>query len=235
MLGSRTNGFQPHGQVDEDVLGWERQYAEMYDSGIRVFSPIFFSTYIPGLAWGEPQTPAIPAQLQRQMDGQVMLAQKHHLIFAPCLFFLAKYMAMENMDFSRRICEELASVTPRCRESCSTSSMTVRRRLRSRLSRNGQSAAWKAFGWAANTSCWRKRMAWPCSVTAAKRFPCPPTATTLPGHPALYRARDMRAAGKSFHLSEFGVNSPGAKPSDVDSTPTRIKHSGSPPETIAFI
>jgi hypothetical protein len=107
LIGTRTNGFQPHGQVDEDVLSIDRQYAEMHEYGMKVFSPVFFDLYIPGLAWGEPGTPTVPLQLQRQMDAQVQLAQKHHLIIAPDVFFMAKYMAMERPEFSRRICEEL--------------------------------------------------------------------------------------------------------------------------------
>ena len=107
LVGNRTNGFQPHGQVDEDVLGLDRQYAQMHEHGMKVVSPIFFSVYIPGLAWGKPETPAIPPQLQRLMDAQVQLAQRHHLIFAPCIFFIAKHMAMKQPEFSRRITEEL--------------------------------------------------------------------------------------------------------------------------------
>ena len=107
LVGNRTNGFQPHGQVDEDVLGLDRQYAQMHEHGMKVVSPIFFSVYIPGLAWGKPETPAIPPQLQRLMDAQVQLAQRHHLIFAPCIFFIAKHMAMKQPEFTRRITEEL--------------------------------------------------------------------------------------------------------------------------------
>jgi hypothetical protein len=202
----------------------------MYDYGIRVFSPIFFSTFIPGLAWGEPENPAIPAQLQRQLDAQVLLAQKHHLIFAPCIFFLAKYMAMERMDFSRRICEELgkryASVpgimfyifddgsaeTPlksfqewskRCVEGFESSG-----RHYIVLAETG-GVAMERYG--------------------SEALSMPANGNYSPGHPALYRAMDMRAAGKSFHLSEFGVNSPGAKPTDIDlHTYPGMNVSGSP-------
>jgi hypothetical protein len=49
------------------------------------------------------------------------------------------------------------------------------------------------------------------------------------GHPARYRAMDMRAGGKSFHLEEFGVFAPGAKPSDIDlHTYPGLNVSGSP-------
>ena len=56
-----------------------------------------------------------------------------------------------------------------------------------------------------------------------------------PGQPARYRALDMRAAGKSFHLSEFGVNSQGARPSDIDlhTYPGRVI-SGSPTGDYSF-
>jgi len=217
LLGSRTNGFQPHGQVDEDVLGWERQYAEMHDYGIRVFSPVFFSVYIPGLAWGEPQTPAIPAQLQRQMDAQVLLAQKHHLIFAPCIFFIAKYMAMENMGFSRRICEELgkryASVPGIMFYIFDDGSQETPLKVFQEWSKHcveGFASSGRHYIVLAETG-----------GVAMERYgsealSMPANGNYSPGHPELYRAMDMRAAGKSFHLSEFGVNSPGANPSDID-------------------
>ncbi len=217
LIGSRTNGIEPKGQVDEDVLSWERQYSEMSDYGIRVFSPVYFSIYISGLAWGSPQTPLIPAQLQRQMDAQVLLAQKHHLIIAPCVFFFAKNAAMQRMELSRRLCEELgkryASVpgmmfyifddgTPKTplehfqkwSQSCLEGFWSSGRKYVVLAETEG--LAMERYG--------------------SQALTMPANGNYSPGHPALYRAMDMRAAGKSFHLSEFGVNSPGAKPSDID-------------------
>ena len=42
------------------------------------------------------------------------------------------------------------------------------------------------------------------------------TATTSPDSLPFSALKTCAPAGKSFHLSEFGVNSPGAKPSDID-------------------
>lgn len=217
LVGNRTNGFQPHGQVDEDVLGMDRQYAEMHDYGMKVFSPIFFSIYIPGLAWGGPQTPAIPAQLQRLMDAQAQLAQKHHLIFAPDVFFFSKYWAMEQPEFSRRICAELGKRYA-----------SVPGIMFYIFDDGGANTPVQTFhDWARKcvegfSSSGRNYLVFAeTDGVAMERYGSEPLAMPAngnysPGHPALYRHRDMRAAGKSFHLSEFGVNSPGARPSDID-------------------
>jgi hypothetical protein len=230
VIGSRTNGFQPHGQVDEDVLGMDRQYAEMRDYGMKVFSPIFFSIYIPGLAWGEPETPAVPAQLQRLMDAQVQLAQKHHLIFAPDIFFFAKYMAMEQPEFTRRICEEIgkryASVPGMMfyifdDGGANTPLQTFHDWARKCV--EGFSSSGRNYLVFAETDgiAMERYGSEPLSMPAEGNY--------SPGHPATYRARDMRAAGKSYHLSEFGVNSPGARPGDIDlHTYPGMNVSGSP-------
>jgi len=217
LIGSRTNGIEPHGQVDEDVLGWERQYSEMADYGIRVFSPVYFSIYISGLAWGEPQTPVIPAQLQRQLDAQVLLAQKHHLIIAPCVFFFAKYAAMQRMELSRRICEELgkryASVPGimfYIFDDGSPQTPLQHFQEWSKLCVDGFWSSGRKYVVLAETEGLSMER------YGSQALAMPANGNYSPGHPALYRAMDMRAAGKSFHLSEFGVNSPGAKPSDID-------------------
>jgi hypothetical protein len=230
LVGSRTNGFQLHGQVDEDVLGMDRQYAEMYEYGIKVFSPVFFSLYIPGLAWGKPGTPAVPAQLQRLMDAQAQLAQKHHLIFAPCIFFIAKHMAMERPEFSRRICEELgkryASVPGIMfyifdDGDANTPLQTFQdwaRKCVEGFSRSGRN--YIVFAETGGIAMERY---------GSESLSMPANGNYAPGHPALYRSMDMRAAGKSFHLSEFGVNSPGAEPRDIDlHTYPGLNVSGSP-------
>jgi hypothetical protein len=230
LIGNRTNGFQPHGQVDEDVLGWERQFAEMRDHGTQVLSPVFFSMYMPGLAWGKPETPAVPLQLQRLLDAQVQLAQKHHLIIAPCIFFIAKRMAMEKPEFSQRICEELgkryASVpgimfyiyddgdanTP-----LQTFRDWTRRCVDGFASSGRKYIVLGETGGIAMERYGSEALAFPANGNYA------------PGHPARYRSMDMRAAGKSFQLSEFGVNSQGARPSDIDlHTYPGLNVSGSP-------
>jgi hypothetical protein len=230
LIGNRTNGFQPHGQVDEDVLGWEQQFAQMRDFGTRVFSPVFFSIYIPGLAWGQPQTPAIPFQLQRLMDAQVQLAQKHHLIIAPCIFFIAKRMAMENPVFSRRICEELG------RRYASVPGImfyiyddgdpnTPLEAFRDWTTEcvNGFASSGRKYMIFAETG----GVAMQRYGSEALSFPA--NGNYAPGHPARYRSMDMRVSGKSFHLSEFGVNSQGARPSDIDlHTYPGLNVSGSP-------
>lgn len=230
LLGSRTNGIQPQGQVNEDVLGWERQYSEMYDYGIRVLSPIFFSVYIPGLAWGKPGNPIIPVQLQRQMDAQVLLAQMHHLIFAPCLFFVAKYMAMENMDLSQRICAELgnryASVPGIMfyifDDGTANTPMKTFQEWSKRCVEGLDSSGRHYVVMAETGGLAMERY-------GSQALTMPANGNYSPAHPARYRAMDMRAAGKSFHLSEFGVSSTGAKPSDIDlHTYPGLNVSGSP-------
>jgi len=229
LIGSRTNGFQPHGQVDEDVLGMDRQYAEMHEYGMKVLSPVFFSLYIPGLAWGEPGTPTVPTQLQRLMDAQAQLAQKHHLIFAPCIFFIAKHMAMERPEFSRRICEELgkryASVPGIMFYIFDDGGNTPLQTFHdwARKCVEGFSSSGRNYIVFAETG------GIALERYGSEALSMPANGNYSPGHPALYRAMDMRAAGKSFHLSEFVVNSPGAQPSDIDlHTPPGLNVSGSP-------
>jgi hypothetical protein len=230
LIGSRTNGLQPHGQVDEDVLGMDRQYAEMRDYGIKVFSPVFFSIYIPGLAWGKPETPAVPAQLQRLMDAQAQLAQKHHLIFAPCIFFIAKHMAMERLEFSRRICAELGKryasapgIMFYIFDDGAANTPLETFQDWSRKCVAGFSSSGRDYMVFAETGGFAMQR------YGSQALSMPANGNYSPGHPALYRAMDMRAAGKSFHLSEFGVNSPGARPSDIDlHTYPGLNVSGSP-------
>src|SRR5262249_51359382 len=107
LVGTRTNGLHLHGQVDEGVLDWRREFAAMRDAGMRVVSPVFFSEFVPGLAWGKSTTPVIPEPVLRIMDAQVQLAQEYGLTYAPCIFFLAKYLAIEESDLTRKICEEI--------------------------------------------------------------------------------------------------------------------------------
>ena len=217
LIGSRTNGIEPKGQVDEDALGWERQYSEMYDNGIRVFSSVYFSIYISGLAWGEPQTPIIPVPLQRQMDAQVFLAQKHHLIFAPDVFFFAKNAAMQRMELSRRLCEELgkryASVPGMMFYIYDDGTPKTPLQQYKDWSKNCAEGFWssgrKYIVLAETEGVGMERY-------GSQAMTMPANGNYQPGQPAIFRTEDMRAAGKSFHLSEFGVNSPGAKPSDID-------------------
>jgi len=217
LIGNRTMGFQPHGQVDEDVLSIDRQYAQMHEYGMKVFSPVFFSFYIPGLAWGDPQTPAVPPQLQRQIDAQAQLAQKHHLIFAPCLFFIAKRMAMAHPEFSRRICEEMgkryANVPGMIFYIFDDGTLTTPLKDFEDWTRQcteGFAASGRKYVVMAETGGMRQER------YGSQALTMPANGNYHPGRPAFYRGMDMRMAGKSFHLSEFGVNSPGAQPSDID-------------------
>lgn len=219
LVGTRYNGIEPHGQVDENALGWDRQFAQMYDNGIRVVSPVFFSSYIPGLAWGQPQTPPIPKQLLRLIDAQVQLAQIHHLIYAPCLFFLAKYLAMAQPELSRRICEELgkryASVPGIMFYIFDDGSADTPLQSFRKWSRNdaeGFDSAGRQYvvmAETAGTAMWRYG-------SDAMTFPSDGTYSLSGRRPTFFRLMDMRAAGKSFQLSEFGVDSPGAKPNQID-------------------
>jgi hypothetical protein len=217
LIGSRTNGIEPKGQVDEDVLGWERQYSQMYDNGIRVFSSVYFSIYISGLAWGQPQNPIIPVPLQRQMDAQVFLAQKHHLIFAPDIFFFAKNAAMQRMELSRRLCAEVgkryASVPGMMFYIFDDGTPKTPLQQYQDWSKNCLDAFWSSgrkyivLGETEGVGMERY---------GSQALAMPANGNYHPGQPAIFRTLDMRAAGKSFHLSEFGVNSPGAKPGDID-------------------
>ncbi len=231
LVGTRTNGFQPHGQVDEDVLGLDRQLAEMREYGMRTLSPVFFDFYLSGLAWGEPGTPAIPLQLLRQIDAQVQLAQKHHLIIAPDVFFMTKSMALERAAFSRRICEELgkryASVPGimfYIFDDGYRDTPVQRFRDWSRNCLEGFASSGRhylVFAQSYGLAMQRYGLA---------ELSMPVTETyNEHGNPAHYRAIDMRASGKSFHVEEFGVFDSGAKPSDIDlHTYPGLNVSGSP-------
>lgn len=164
------------------------------------------------------------------MDAQAQLAQKHHLIFAPDVFFFSKYWAMEQPEFSRRICAELG------KRYASVPGMMFYI-----FDDGGANAPVQtAHDWARKcvegfSSSGRNYLVFAeTDGMAMERYGSEPLAMPAngnysPGHPALYRHREMRATGKSFHLSEFGVNSPGAKPSDIDlHTYPGMNVSGSP-------
>lgn len=103
LQGVRDDGLHLHGQTKEDALWWGRQYRMMRDYGVDVVSPVFFSVYIEGLGWGEPDDDLIPEVVLRQLDAQVLLSQKHGLVYAPCLFFLAEDKAEYRPQLSRRV------------------------------------------------------------------------------------------------------------------------------------
>lgn len=217
LIGNRTNGLQPHGQVDEDALAWDRQFAEMREFGLEVASPIFFGIYVPGLVWGRPQRPVVPPQLLRLMDAQVQLAEKHHLIFAPCLFFASKHMAMEQPGLSEQICELIGkrySSVPGIMFYIfddGDANVDVQRFHQWTLQciegfqRSGR--RYMVFGETGGIAMQRY---------GSEALAFPANGDYSPGHPADFRSMDMRAVGKSFHLSEFGVNSPGAMPNEID-------------------
>jgi len=221
LVGARSEGIYPHGVVAEDAQAWDQQFAAMHDHGMRVFSPVFFSEYIPGFVWGREQNPVIPAQLQRLMDAQVQLAQKHGLIYAACLFFMTRHMAMAQPELSAKLCEELgkryASVpgimfyifddgayTTPFDEFRSWSKLCVEA-----LARGGRRYLVNAE--MDRSATWLQRYA-----TSALTFPTGGFYPPFIGDPALELLADMRMAGRGFHTSEFGVYASGARPGDFD-------------------
>jgi hypothetical protein len=221
LVGARSEGIYPHGEVAEDVMAWDQQFAVMHDQGMRVFSPVFFSEYIPGFVWGKEGSPLIPPQLQRLMDAQVQLAQKHGLIYAPCIFFMTRHMAMAQPELSAKICEELgrryASVPGIMFYIFDDGAYTTP----FEEFRNWSKVCVEAFAKAGRqyivmaemdrSATWLQRYA-----TSALTFPTGGLYPPDIGDPALERLVDMRMAGRSFHTSEFGVYASGARPGDYD-------------------
>ena len=107
-VGARDSGLHLPGQPDENPLGWDRQYRRMRDYGMRVTSPIHIDWTIPGLGWGrlDGEHP-VPEQILRRLDAQVLLAQKHGLVYAPGIFFAYEQQAMHNPAASAAICRAL--------------------------------------------------------------------------------------------------------------------------------
>ncbi len=107
VLGARSDGLHLHGQAKENSLWWDREYRMMRDYGMEVVSPVFFSVYIEGLGWGTRGDELIPEVVLRQVDAQVQLAQKHGLVYALCVFFLAEDSALWLAEHSRAVCDAL--------------------------------------------------------------------------------------------------------------------------------
>ena len=108
VTGARDSGLHMPWQPETNVLGWDTRYRMYRDYGMQVASPVHMDWCFPGLGWGDfdPKQP-IPEIILRQMDAQVQLAQKHKIIYAPCIFFVYEKIAMQKPDISRRICEVL--------------------------------------------------------------------------------------------------------------------------------
>lgn len=218
LIGARTDGIYPHGEVDEDVPGVDRQFAMMRDYGMQVVSSVYFSGYIPGLTWGRVnEEELIPLQLLRAMDAQVQLAQKHHLVYAPCLFFEGKFMAMENHELTRRICEFLArryAAVPGMMfyvfdDGTADVPVDEFRRFAEVCTKALNSASRSFYVLAESGGIGLQRY-------GSDSLTMPANGNYVPGIPSFYKLMDRRLAGRSFHLSEFGVNAPGSKPGDYD-------------------
>jgi hypothetical protein len=223
LVGVRSEGIYPHGEIAEDVAVWDQQFAAMHDRGMRVFSPVFFSEYIPGFVWGKEGNPVIPLQLQRLMDAQVQLAQKHGLIYAPCVFFMTRHMAMAQPELSAKVCEELgrryASVPGIMFYIFDDGAYTTpfdEFRNWSKVCAEAFAKAGRNFVVMAEmdrSATWLQRYG-----TGALTFLTGGLYPPDIGDPALERLVDLRMAGRSFHTSEFGVYASGARPGDYDPT-----------------
>jgi len=221
LVGTRSDALYPHGEVAEDVLAWDQQFAAMYDHGMRVFSPTWFSEYIPGLLWGKEGSPIIPAQLQRLMDAQVQLAQKHGLIYQPDIFFMTREAAMEKSELSAKICEELgkryASVPGIMFHIFDDGSGQApfkefqdwSRIIVDAFSRSGRN-------YIVTARIDRKATSLHRYAASALSFPSGGIYAPHNADPALERLVDMRAVGRSSQTSEFGLYAAGARPGDFD-------------------
>jgi hypothetical protein len=221
LVGARSEGIYPHGVVAEDVTSWDRMFAAMRDQGMRVYSPVFFSEYISGFLWGKEGNPLIPTQLQRLMDAQLQLAQKHGLIYAPNIFFVTRHVAMMQPELSARICEELgkryASVPGIMFYIFDDGAYTTpfeEFRNWSKLCVDAFSKAGREY--LVNAEMDRALVRLQRYGTSALAFPTGGFYPPYIGDPSLERLVDMRMAGRSFHTSEFGVYASGAQPGDYD-------------------
>jgi hypothetical protein len=221
LVGARSEGIYPHGVVVEDVPGWDQMFEQMHNEGMRVYSPVFFSEYIPGFLWGKPGDPVVPAQLQRLMDAQVQLAQKHGLIYAPNMFFVTRHSAMMQPELSARLCEELgrryASVSGIMFYIFDDGAYTTP----FEVFKNWSKTCVDAFSKGGRKYVVMAEM--DRTVTQLQRYATSAltfaTGGLYPpfiGDPALERLVDMRIAGKNFHTSEFGVYASGSRPGDYN-------------------
>jgi hypothetical protein len=221
LIGARSEGIYPHGVVAEDVPGWDQMFGQMHDAGMRVYSPVFFSEYIPGFLWGKAGNPVVPAQLQRLMDAQVQLAQKHGLIYAPNMFFVTRHAAMMQPELSARMCEEIgrryASVPGIMFYIFDDGAYSTP----FKVFRDWSKACVDAFSKSGRKYVVMAEMG--RTLTQLQRYATSTltfaTGGLYPpdiGDAALERLVDMRVAGKNFHTSEFGVYASGARPGDYD-------------------
>jgi hypothetical protein len=220
QVGSRDDGLPHHGQLDENALTWDQNLAALRDAGMRVFSPVFFSVYIPGFAWGQPGDPVIPEQLLRLIDAQVQLAQRHGIIYAPCLFFVMKFFAIERPELSQEICAALGkryATVPGIMfyifDDGGENTPHEKFRQWARLCTDAFNSSGRRYVVLAEIGN-RTLTALHRYGTEALAFPS--SSLYDYGYPARYRLIDMRAAGKSFHISEFGVTGAGSRLGDFD-------------------
>ena len=108
VTGTRCSGLHMPWNPETNALGWDKRYSMLRDFGMQITSPVHMDWFFPGLGWGEQdQNQPIPEIILRQMDAQVQLAQKHKIIYAPCIFFVYEKIALQKPDITRRICEVL--------------------------------------------------------------------------------------------------------------------------------
>ena len=210
IVGSRDDGLHAHGQVRENPLEWDRQYAQQQAMGIRASSPVFLNTYMKAYTTGEPADPAIPEVCLRQYEAQAFLANRRGIIYAPALFFEGRTTAQDMQEVSEQHCE------------------LVGRRLKGfpavyfYLYDDGHRTdpgAWNR--WISGcvdalrrsgrehlvTAEFGSRTGWPDTIRACSRplsFVASSVFGDSGGMPHALRLADMRIAGKTYTTAEFG-------------------------------
>jgi len=208
-------------QPESDVVSWDKRYRMLRDFGMQVTSPVHMDWCFPGLGWGDfdPDQP-IPEILLRQIDAQIQLAQKHKVIYAPCIFFVYEKIALQKPDISRRICEFLGE---RYKDVPGIIFYIFDDGLRqdpdifnawAKECVDGFNSCGRTFMVTAEIGF---RQIWPDAMRRSAKhltYSSGSNFRTSVGDPVYERLIDLRPAGKSFTLGEFVRRIPMGTPDD---------------------
>ena len=222
VVGARDSGLHMPWQPESNALGWDREYRMLRDYGMQITSPVHMDWCFPGLGWGDFDSDhPIPEIILRRMDAQVQLAQKHNLIYAPCLFFVYEKIAMQKPKVARRICEVLGE---RYKDVPGIIFFIFDDGLRhdpdifntwAKECVDGFNACGREYMVTAEIGF---RQIWPDAMRRSAKhltFSSGSNFRTSVGDPVYERIIDLRPAGKSFTLGEFVRRIPLGTPEDL--------------------
>lgn len=210
LVGCRDDGLHQHGQVRENALEWDRTFNQFAELGFRVISPVFFSGYLGQLVTDGAEGSTIPEIILRQYEAQAFLANRRGVVYAPCIFFEARLEAQNKPEVSSRICQtvgERLRPFPAVYVYLYDDGHVVDPSFFNRWTatcREGFEATGRRF---LLTGEFGTRLGWPHTVReCAKNFDFNATSNfeDTQADPTALRNVDMRIAGKSQTIAEFG-------------------------------